>query len=169
MKTAIVSATALLLPMLLAPSPASAVEHTFKMNGSICQPNLAGRDRVNYSQWGISNNATTATTVVCPIVTEMFDLFVYEVVSIGVTFYDRHRTDDIRCTARAVTMTGAVAWEAEMNSSGGGPGSGPQTAERLVPNFEVANYLYTVTCLLPASQEGANSHISRIEVISVAQ
>ena len=163
MRTSIFPAFAA-LSLITATASTVHADQIFKIHGSMCQPSAASRPAVNYNQWGISNTSTATANVVCPLVTEMFEDTPLVAQAVFVTLYDRSTSEDISCTARAVSLAGIQVWQAEFKSVGGGPGDGPQVRGVLAPDLSVAHLFFTVSCSLPGADGDSRSHLTRIEL-----
>ena len=154
-----------LLAGLLLPSVAAASDKYFFTPASVCQPSNAGRNNTDYNQWGVSNVSSSAWLhVECPLLTRSSqEDFALLVQGIAVYVYDRHGSDDLSCTIRAVDLDLNTAWFDTQWSSGSGRGY--QTLVFSPPRIG-AHLTWSMSCSLPAAVGENRSAVTAVMMVA---
>jgi len=115
---------------------------------------------------GVRNPSSSSEMVVyCPIPFSVNPGIAHTLYFAGIGGFDRNSTLNIACDVLSTNVSnGSTATLAAFQTSGGGPGSGFQTANTFMPFFPVDNETLYLKCTIPRTQSGWSSYISFYEV-----
>jgi hypothetical protein len=85
-------------------------------HGSLCQPYNGSAYGALYNQYGVTNNSSSALSVLCPLTLAGQAI----PTQVAISFYDRNPIENITCTARILDNTGDAVWQNSAGSSGFG-------------------------------------------------
>jgi hypothetical protein len=115
---------------------------------------------------GVRNPSSTSEMVVyCPMPFSATPGIAHTLYFAGIGGFDRNSTLNIACDVLSTNVTsGNTATLAALQTSGGGPGTGFQTAGFFMPLFPVDSETLYLKCTIPRTQSGWSSYISFYEM-----
>ena len=136
-------------------------------HGTACQAVKGSQNKVEYSQFGISNMTNTVATVECALPTSCETNELCAPSTVAITIYDRNVSQNVSCKLRSLAPDGTVIWEETKNSSGS---SIPATGLAFQPPNETTTFsFWNVRCTLPALNpqlgQFAHSYLASIHML----
>ena len=143
----------------------ASTHHKIRYQGNSCvsSPNPSTAvDELN----GVRNPSSSSEMVVyCPMPFSVTPSIPSTVFFAGLGGFDWNSTLNITCDVLSTNVSnGSTATLAAFQTSGGGPGSGFQTAGFFMPLFPVDSETVYLKCTIPRTQSGWSSYISFYEI-----
>ena len=138
----------------------ASVHHVIRYQGNSCvsspNPSTAVHDI-----YGVNNPSSSSDmTVYCPMPITVVPGVAHTIYRVGIGGYDRNTSSNIFCDVLSTTVAnGTTAILASVQTSGGGPGTGYQTATSFLPFFPVDTEALYLKCTVPRTQSGWASHL----------
>jgi hypothetical protein len=165
MKKLVVAVAAVIVLIGVMSRSATAVGTTVvtHFHGSICRTPTGSS--IDYSQWGVHNTnpgfggSGGGATVFCPAPLGASTSASTSLTTI-LKYYDRGATLRVSCTHQIVDQNGSVFASETLTSPSGAIGSGVQTFSFQSVFINPLEHRLYVTCNIPPSNAGWNSHIA---------
>jgi hypothetical protein len=147
-------------------SNAAFADRTVWVHGTACQVSSGFAGSFSYSNYGIQNDGASQITVECPLPLSTDPTAINFLQSAYITVYDRSTTANVSCSLQRSDTNGDVSFSTSVNTTGCGPGTGPQTLQFTIASYPpvYADYGYwRVQCTIPGVESNWHSHVTTIK------